>query len=50
MYIVVYLTDNSDLYYEEFDWHKDALKFIEDTENKCILIQSESLMRVEDHT
>lgn len=37
-YIVVYVTEDGSLYFDEFKSEKAALKFIDNTEDKCQLI------------
>lgn len=54
--IVPYVTENNNLYYEEFDDEDAALQFIEQTEDKCLMITIRSLdtcdfeTRIDDHT
>lgn len=54
--IVPYVTENNDLYFEEFNDEDDALQFIEQTEDKCLMIVVKSLdtcefeIIIENHT
>lgn len=46
-YIVVYSTENSDLYYEEFDLLEEAQRFVQNSDDKAYILSGEVL---ENHT
>lgn len=48
-FIVVYSTENHDLYNDQFNSREDALDFIENTDDKCVLIEGNDL-KTEDYT
>lgn len=58
-FVVAYVTENMDLYTEQYDTHEEALAFVESNNDKAIIIRIEHLNElgakattivVEDHT
>jgi hypothetical protein len=58
-YVVAYVTENTDLYHETFYTYDEAKAFVDDREDKCLIVKIENVcdagivpasITVEDHT